>query len=92
MRTIHKQSLKIKDTQEIELPHNSDILHIGIQGNSVCIWYECDTEQPKEKVKIYCYGTGHEIPQERTQKYIGTVIVFNGSGVFHFYQDIPQEQ
>lgn len=86
MKTIHKQKLEITDVQEIELPWCSNIIHIGTQGNDVCIWYECDTNQPKEKVTIYCYGTGHKM-RTGDQRYIGTVFVLEGL-VFHFYQKI----
>ena len=86
MRTIHKQKLEITDIQEIELPWYSQIIRLDTQGNDVCIWYECDPDQPKEKVTIYCYGTGHKM-RIGNQRYIGTAFVLEGL-VFHFYQKI----
>ncbi len=86
MRTIHKQKLEITDIQEIELPWYSQIIHLDTQDGNVCIWYECDPDQPKEKVTIYCYGTGHKM-RTGNQRYIGTAFVFGGL-VFHFYQKI----
>ena len=86
MRTIYKKKLQIKDVQEIELPMYSTIRYLGTQGENVCIWYECDPDQPKVKVIIYCYGTGHPMCTEN-QRYLGTAVVLDGRGVFHFYLD-----
>lgn len=91
MRTIHKQKIEITDFQTIELPEKSRILHLGKQGkngvggDNVCIWYECDTDMPKKKANIHCFGTGHEMPDNDNLQYIDTVLIFDDSLVFHFY-------
>ncbi len=86
MTTIHKKKLQITDVQEIELPICSTIRYLGTQGEDVCIWYECDPSLPKVKLRIYCYGTGHPMGT-KMQRYIGTAVVLDGRGVFHFYLD-----
>ena len=71
MRTIYKQQLEITDIQFIELPENSKILHLDIQGkHSVCIWYECETKNPKKRVTVYCFGTGHKMPNNDNLRYM----------------------
>ena len=86
MRTIYKQQLEITDIQFIELPENSKILHLDNQGeHSVCIWYECETKNPKKRVTVYCFGTGHEMPNNDNLRYIGTALILEGRGVFHYY-------
>ena len=87
MRTIYKQQLDIKDLQVVEIQKNSKILHIDTQGeHSVCMWYECESTEEKVELNIHCFGTGHEMPaQDDNLEYIGTVLILNGHGVFHYY-------
>lgn len=93
MKTIYKQKLEITDVQIIELPKYASILHLDVQGDrDVCFWYTCDPSLSKEKIKVYCFGTGQEIPEDIFMIYIGTALVFNGEGVFHFYYDLKCEQ
>lgn len=91
MRTIYKEPLLITGEQTITLPLQAKILHLDCQRDNVCVWYECDTELPTKRVTIFCYGTGHPIPTDRKQQYLGTVLVEGGDGVFHFYKEIENE-
>lgn len=87
MRTVHKQILQIEDKQIIEVPVGAKLLHVGLQNSQACIWYECETENMYESRTIYCFGTGHKMP-EMDLNYIGTVIMLNGALVFHFYEKV----
>ena len=87
MRVIYKQELKITDVQVIEVPKYSKILYVNKQHGSVCVWYECDTNFPLENRIIYCFGTGHKMPND-DMKYIGTVITTNDNLVIHFYEKL----
>jgi hypothetical protein len=84
MRTIHKVTLQIKDTQTIFLPWNFEPLSIQVQDGEIVMWYLCDTTYQELPVVIYCYGTGHNIyNQNNTDNYLGTVQL-NGL-VWHFF-------
>ena len=87
MRTIYKQKLIIADVQTIKVPVCSNILYIGKQQGCLCVWYECDTDFPVEERTIYCFGTGHEMPDEK-MRYIGTVFFECETVVFHFYEKL----
>ncbi len=87
MRTIHKQELQITDVQVIEVPKCSTILCVNKQKGTVCIWYECDTDFPLENRIIYCFGTGHKMPND-DMKYIGTILTAAENFVFHFYEKL----
>ena len=52
MRTIHKQSLKISDEQELIVEVLSEFLSVAIQNNDICIWYKCTLGAQKEIRKI----------------------------------------
>lgn len=86
MRTIYKYPLRITNKQDIVMPEEAKILHVGIAplGNP-CLWAEVDISKPKEEVGITIYGTGHPIADDYLGKHIGT---FNqGEFVWHVYRD-----
>jgi len=91
MRTIHKQSLTISDSQTIEVPKGADLLTVQVQHKTTCVWYLCDPEQPTETVTIYCRGTGHQMSVEGV-RYLGTTqhpfeYLDHPSAVFHWFED-----
>lgn len=86
MRTIFKQVLNVTGEQTIMLQKDAVILHLDNQNEHVCLWYECDTDMPTVPIKVRCFGTGHEMPKDIPLEYIGTVLVLDGRGVFHFYK------
>lgn len=88
MRTIYKQDLSLTDDQYIEVPVGAKLLHIDIQNQKPCIWYECESKNVLKKLRILCFGTGREIPYTNNLRYIGTVLVASGNGVFHFYEEL----
>lgn len=85
MRTIHKQELKITDSQAILLPEGAIILCVKIHREKLCMWYECETENDVERVIIRCFGTGFNL--DGNLEYIDTVITNNGSFVWHFFKE-----
>jgi hypothetical protein len=87
MRTIFKQTLDTVYEQTIELPEYSRILCINVQHGIPCIWYECNPNMPEEEVKIFCVGTGGELPERVGLEYLGTVLMFGGDCVFHYYKE-----
>ena len=94
MRTIFKTKLDICDSQTVELPQDFRILHLGMQDGVPCIWYECDSGKPLVHLDIYCFGTGHRIPDCSTPglytEYIGTVQY--AGFVWHYYRSIKWRQ
>ena len=88
MRTIYKQELAIEDVQVVGIPQGATILHIDVQRSKPCMWYECDTDAPRTTMTIMCYGTGHPMPDKDKAdiNYLGTVMLYDGKAVFHFYE------
>lgn len=87
MRTIYKQELDIRDIQIITVPFGAKMLYLDKQKDTICVWYECETKNPYEERTIYCFGTGHEIPNIGL-RYIGSTMMLNGEVVFHYYEKI----
>ena len=44
--TIFKTKLDVCDYQTVELPQDYKIIHVAMQQNTPCIWYECTPDMP----------------------------------------------
>lgn len=89
MKTIYKYTLNITDEQVIDIPQRGIIRSIQIQGSDIRMWVEVDEDcltVDKIKLKIKCFGTGHQFDSENLV-YLATV-VDNSGMVWHFYQDL----
>jgi len=82
----------LRDTwyQELLMPKGSNIIHVGVQRNVICLWAEVDTEQ-KQLVKraFYMVGTGNMWPPVQV-RHIGSVIKKDTDkfSPWHVYQEI----
>ena len=76
---------------EVEMPVGARVINIDIQRETVCLWAIVDPEEmEKETRKFYSVGTGWVMPDEtfdETKGFIGTLLVWNGSFVYHFWED-----
>ena len=92
--TIFKTKLDVCDYQTVELPQDYKIIHVAMQQNTPCIWYECTPDMPLVKVEILCFGTGYRMPDPGTPdgaiEHIGSDmekslfrVKTRGCGVFH---------
>ncbi len=86
MITIWKYELSKLGVNEVEMPANSEVRHVGSIMNFLYIWCEVNTNDPIAKEQFYVVGTGREIPKNiRTAiSYIGTAITDDGF-VWHVY-------
>lgn len=77
MKTIHKYTLGVTDTQVILMPINAEIVSIQNQNDTITLWAIVDTNTNIEQVTFSIYGTGHPITG-MDERYIGTVQMDNG--------------
>lgn len=83
MRTVWKQPLKLYDgVQHLELPVGATIIAVGEQQNEPTIWYDCDSESPKEERRFIVRGTGAEIQG----KHVGSCETHGGHFVWHVFE------
>lgn len=79
MRTIWKFPLLITDEQVLPMPTHSDPLHVGFQGDTLCLWVHAETDQERYPQTIHVYGTGNPIDVDCGSVHVGTVShVVNG--------------
>jgi len=85
MTTIWKFSLKVVDSQMVEMPRGATLLCVQVQWHVPCLWVQVDSEQPKEKREILTVGTGHLMP-EKIGSYLGSYQLENGALIFHVFE------
>ena len=93
MKTVHKYGIG-EVSNSVQMPKGARILHVGGQGDEVCIWASVDTERLKELRHFRIYGTGQEFPDDFEEddpyrakygdRYIGTA--FCGRFVWHVFE------
>ena len=84
MKKIFKYVLKPTDLQTIKM-HPGDILKVGTQCDTVCIWALVDPNAPTEERTFAVVGTGHECQYTKDQ-YLGTVGIDNDRLIFHVFE------
>ena len=85
MKTIWKFQLSIEDIVSLEMPKGARVLHFGTQGLNPVLWVLVDPSATVESRRFRIVGTGHEINDEDTLSYIGTVMCLQGL-VFHLFE------
>lgn len=81
---IHKQILKIEDSQHLTMPRSSVILSVGQQDNQLCIWYRfVDNDAFEKQLEFWVIGTG-EKDECKDSYHLGTVPMDNGE-VWHVF-------
>lgn len=87
MRTVHKYQLTEPVTR-ILLPQGAKPLYVAMQRGIPCLWIEVDTDQYLTESRVFeAFGTGHQIPNNGTETYVGSFMSDNeGTFVFHVYE------
>lgn len=86
MKTIWK--FEVTD-EPIVMPERAQILKVGYQFVTLCLWALVDPAKPKQQRRIVVLGTGFEREDAEMEglTYIDTV--FDGSFVWHVFDGGP---
>jgi hypothetical protein len=85
VKVIHKYELPIGDEVIVEMPADSEVLHVCSQfgdARTVTMWVRCDLASQVVRRRFLIRGTGHEVGDE---PHIGTVIAAGGQIVWHVF-------
>lgn len=82
---IFKYHINIPGSDIIEMPEGSEILYVGNQYNSVFLWAKVDSTRKLTKRKFIVCNTGDDLPAN-TKKFLGTVLLNEGSYVLHIFE------
>ena len=72
MKTIWKYILETTDLQKIKMPIGAKILTVQIQHGVPCIWCLVNPDEDVEYKIIRTIGTGHDLENDFSGKYLGT--------------------
>jgi hypothetical protein len=73
---IFKYILSMDDEQKVQLPMHSNILFVGAKDGKLCVWAQVPyPDAVKKPVRVFIYGTGHEIKRVEEKKYLGSVVM-----------------
>lgn len=93
MRKIYKYEVKVLEDTIIK-GQITRILTVDVQHPNaredhakVCVWAEIDTDAPERAFIIYSFGTGHVMSCTDSARYIGTILLFSGELVAHYYAE-----
>ena len=85
MKTIHKFSLEVTDTQQINIPKDAEILSAQLQIGDLCVWVKLDSSAPTRPCTIKIHGTGHQVDPDLDLRFIDTVQLAGRVLVFHVF-------
>jgi len=97
-RVIYKYTLHLADGDEhrIDMPKDAQILHIGVQGNDICIWAVVNPmPEVYNRRTFFIVGTGTPFSHDYVlTPFIGTVQM--GAYVWHIFErldlDTPRQK
>lgn len=84
MKSIWKFPFPQSSTRRaISMPKGANIIKVGVQGGTVVLWAEVDTQAIKEARFFEVYRTGWEVDDDPRQ-HLDTVL--DGPYVWHIYE------
>jgi len=84
---IYKYILHPATVQTIRMPDESTILSVGLDANNMmALWAIVDPAVYKVERTFCVYGTGHELPDMRNQRFVGTVVMRPVGLVWHIFE------
>lgn len=84
MKTIYKYKVNPLDYTIVRGPIEKFLTVDYQESTGICVWALVDTDACEKDYAIFCYGTGHKVPND-PGKYIGTVQMYSGEVVLHFF-------
>jgi hypothetical protein len=84
---IFKYPLLLVTHQKIVTYKVANVLHVGMQRGSLCMWCLVDLKSPIRETSIYVVGTGHSCNEVVGKAHYGTVL--DGAYVWHVFGDMP---
>lgn len=85
---IHKQILKVVDTQKFDIKGLIEILSVHVQNGQLCMWFLRDKGYTKtHSVTVKILGTGNEFRHNDTtgMDFMGTHLMANDQLVWHVW-------
>jgi hypothetical protein len=85
---IYKYPLNLTDRpkQTIDLPAGAEVIHVGVQYEVIYVWAIVDVSQRMQPRDFAVLSTGYASFDRSTMKHVGSVIMHQGSLVWHVFE------
>jgi len=91
MKAIWKYQIPLKTSFEIQMPLNSDILHLQMQNDKPCLWVKVNPYEKETELHHFVFiTTGLKEEEENLKNYLGTIMFSNL--VYHLFEIKIDEQ
>ena len=84
MKKIYKYQLEPEENQILSLPEDAKFIYTGMQKEKITIWVVIESMNRLRDYDIKIIGTGWNIPDYDSLRYIGTVQMITGF-VWHIF-------
>lgn len=85
-KAVFKYTFRV-ETLELDLPKGAQVLSVHEQHGQACMWVLVDPTQTHMKRRTFkLVATGEPIPDADNLKFIGTVMLMEGSIVLHAFE------
>ena len=81
MQEVWKFPLPMHGSAEVLMPVDARVIHVGVQGNRICLWALVSPDAEKTVRQFRVVGTGW--PMTKVGRHLGTVIT--GTYVWHVF-------
>lgn len=90
MLKIYKYAIEITDSPKVEMPVGAEVISVGVQNHGICIWAIVDPHTNSTELREFqLRGTGHPLDFPSSQmRFIGTVVLYSESLVFHLFESL----
>lgn len=86
MKKIFKYELKALPRQTIEMPVNTEIIHVNSLFNYPCIFAMAKPTNEMAKRTFEVYGTDQEIKDNDSRKYLESCQMWNNEFILHIFE------
>lgn len=86
---VHKYYISpLMKNQSTHIPYDAKIIHVGDQSGHLAVWAEVNASDtyPTKFKTVDVFTTGDFAPITEDNIYIGTVVMHDGSYVWHIYE------
>jgi len=78
---------KVPGISKVNMPINSQILHIDEQRGKICLWVEVFDDRKDTETRIFSsLNTGDYLPDWTEIEHMGTVKLHGGDTIIHVYE------
>lgn len=86
MKIIHKHNVGATWRTTLQLPAGAEFLSVHKQKDQISAWFLVDPTAPLEPRRFRIVGTGAEIDEPEGLKFLGTILSFDHSMVWHLFE------